>query len=410
MNESLIQSIGLFHSLPAEEADFLAGALQPRQFTSGELLFREGEATDSFAFILEGQVEVVKALGTPGERLLSVLGPGDYLGEMSLFSSDPERSASARARGLTRLATIPFADFESLLHRRPALAFGLLREMSERMRSAEEATIRELLEKNRQLTEAYVELQAAQAQLVEKEMLERELRLARAIQESILPRQLPELEGWELEARWLPAREVSGDYYDALPLRGGNLALLVADVTGKGVPAALVMANTRSILRAAANDECQPGALLARVNNLLVPDMPPNMFVTCLFARLEPSTGRLRFANAGHPLPYLHTSKTAEELHATGWPLGLLPGIEYEEKEAFLEPGTGLFLYSDGCTEAHDAEGEMFGGQRLGQLLAAIPASQDPIPALLGRLATFTHSQSEQEDDITLLSIRRIPE
>jgi serine phosphatase RsbU (regulator of sigma subunit) len=407
MKEALLERIELFRSLPAEEARDLAKALRVFQLAPGELLFREDDPADHFVFILEGQVEIVKALDTPGERLLSVLGEGDFLGEMSLFSSSRERSTSARARGAVRLAEVHFADFEALLSRQPALAFNLLRELSERMRRSENDTIRDLLEKNRQLSEAYAQLQAAQAQLVEKEKMEHELHLARAIQEGILPKELPRVDGWKLAARWLPARDVSGDYYDALPLANGSLALLVADVTGKGVPAALVMATTRSILRAAAQGDPQPGTLLARVNDLLCPDMPPNMFVTCLFARLDPSSGRLRFANAGHPLPYLHASGAAHTLLATGMPLGLMPEMAYEERETILEPGTGLLLYSDGCTEAHDPQGEMFGGQRLGQLLAGVPAGRDPIPPLLERLTAFTGAAAEQEDDITLLSLWR---
>jgi serine phosphatase RsbU (regulator of sigma subunit) len=407
MNQDLVRSVRLFRSLPPEEIGYLTQVLRARQCSPGELLFREGDSADHFSIILEGQVEIIKGLKTPGERLLAVLGEGDYLGEMSLFTPSQERSASARARSQLRLAEIPYSQFEDLLSRQPALAFNFLREMSERIRNSENAIIRDLEERNRQLTQVYQELKVAQAQLVEKVKLEHELQVARRIQESILPRELPSPPGWQLACRWQPAQAVSGDYYDCLAFPDGSLGLLIADVSGKGVPAALVMATTRSILRAALHGDSQPGPLLARVNDLLYPDIPPNMFVTCFYALLESSTGRLRFANAGHPLPYLHASGATSELRATGMPLGLMPGMDYEEKEALFEPGASLLLYSDGCTEAHNPQGEMFGLERLRQFLAAHSAELDPIPFLLERLAAFTGPAWEQEDDITLISLRR---
>jgi serine phosphatase RsbU (regulator of sigma subunit) len=407
MNEDLIRSIGLFRSLPPEEISFLAQGLQARQCSPGELLFREGDSAEHFSIVLEGQVEIIKALGTPDERLLALVGEGSYLGEMSLFTPSRQRSASARARTSLRLAEITCSEFEGLLSRQPALALSFLREMSGRIRSSENATIRDLQEKNRQLVQAYQELQAAQAQLVEKERLEHELRVARSIQESILPKELPRLDGWEMAAQWLPARAVSGDYYDAFLFPDGNLALVVADVSGKGVPAALVMATARSILRAASQGDPQPGPLLARVNDLLCPDIPPNMFVTCLYVLLEPSSGRLRFANAGHPLPFLNASGRTSELRATGMPLGLLPGMPYEEKESLLEPGSMLLLYSDGLVEAHNAAGEMFGTPRLRELLVGRAEGMELIPYLLGKLAEHTGPAWEQEDDITLLTLAR---
>jgi serine phosphatase RsbU (regulator of sigma subunit) len=173
------------------------------------------------------------------------------------------------------------------------------------------------------------------------------------------------------------------------------------------VPAALVMATARSILRAASQGDPQPGPLLARVNDLLCPDTPPNMFVTCLYVLLEPSSGRLRFANAGHPLPFLNASGRTSELRATGMPLGLLPGMPYEEKESLLEPGSMLLLYSDGLVEAHNAAGEMFGTPRLRELLVGRAEGMELIPYLLGQLAEHTGPTWEQEDDITLLTLAR---
>ena len=203
----------------------------------------------------------------------------------------------------------------------------------------------------------------------ERERISHELEVARLIQQNFLPRELPDLPGWQVSAHYRPAREVGGDFYDLIELEDGLVGLVVGDVTDKGVPAAMVMAATRSVLRAASQRVASPAAVLELANDLLCPDMPPKMFVTCLFAVLEPSSGVLRYANAGHNLPCVRTATGAVELRATGMPLGLMPEMTYDEKEAVLEPGESLLLYSDGLVEAHDPGGDMFGFPRLRELM-----------------------------------------
>ena len=193
-----------------------------------------------------------------------------------------------------------------------------------------------------------------------------ELEVARLIQQNFLPKELPDLPGWQVAAYYRPARAVGGDFYDFIELPEGKVGLVVGDVTDKGVPAAMVMAATRSVLRASAQRIVAPGEVLETVNDLLCPDIPPKMFVTCLYGVLDPETGLLRFANAGHNLPFARTPSGPLELRATGMPLGLMPGMTYEEREAVLTPGESILLYSDGVTEAHNPGREMFGGKRLG--------------------------------------------
>ena len=193
---------------------------------------------------------------------------------------------------------------------------------------------------------------------IERERVEQELRVARSIQQASLPKEVPELEGWEIYPLYRPAREVGGDFYDFFELEDGRLGIVVGDATGKGVPAALVMASARSMLRAVAQASDSPGDVLRRVNDPLATDIPPNMFVTCFYAILDPKSGSLTYANAGHDLPYLHRhSGAAEELRARGMPLGLMPGMGYEEKQTILEAGEAALLYSDGLVEAHDPKG-----------------------------------------------------
>jgi len=163
-----------------------------------------------------------------------------------------------------------------------------------------------------------------QAAALERERVENELRVARLIQQTLLPKELPELAGWQLTAYYQSAREVGGDFYDFLYFEDGRLGLVIGDVTDKGVPAALVMATTRSVLRAIAQQLISPGQVLERVNETLYPDIPARMFVTCLYAVLDPQTGLLQYANAGHDLPYRRSKAGVSELRATGMPSGRL--------------------------------------------------------------------------------------
>src|SRR5579859_3768718 len=240
-----------------------------------------------------------------------------------------------------------------------------------------------------------------------RERLEQELRVARLIQQTLLPKELPSLSGYGLARYYQPARAVGGDFYDFIQLANGQMALVVGDVTDKGVPAALVMATTRAILRGAAVQHDSPGQVLEQANDLLVPDIPRNMFVTCLYAVLDPLSGRLRYANAGHDLPYRRHGDGAVELRATGMPLGLLPGMQYEENETVVEPGDTVLFYSDGIVEAHNPQRDMFSFGRLQSLVAGHAGGAPLIDFLLAELARFTGAGWEQEDDVTMVTLQR---
>src|SRR3954447_11020252 len=248
-----------------------------------------------------------------------------------------------------------------------------------------------------------------QAEAAMRQRFEQELEVAKLIQQNFLPKELPELSGWQVAAYYRPAREVGGDFYDVIPLPEGKVGFVVGDVTDKGVPAALVMAATRSVLRASAQRLVNPGETLERVNEHLCPDMPEKMFVTCLYGVLDPATGHLRFANAGHDLPYVKTADGVVELRARGMPLGLMPGMPYEEKEAALQPGDSVLLHSDGVVEAHDPERDMFGFPRLKETVAAVAGGQQLIDRVLRDLGDFTGPDAEQEDDITMVTLERSP-
>jgi predicted ester cyclase len=249
--------------------------------------------------------------------------------------------------------------------------------------------------------------QRLEQEIRERERVEQELQVARSIQQASLPKEVPTPEGWKITPYYQPAREVGGDFYDFHLLSEGHLGLVVGDATSKGVPAALVMASVRSMLRAVAQaSDYSPGEVLRRVNDPLVTDIPPNMFVTCFYAILDPKSATLSYANAGHDLPYLQRRGEAEELRARGMPLGLMPGMSYEEKEIELDVGEGVFFYSDGLVEAHDPKGEMFGFPRLRELVAEHAAEEGSLgDFLMEELYFFVGEGWEQEDDITLLTL-----
>jgi predicted ester cyclase len=242
-----------------------------------------------------------------------------------------------------------------------------------------------------------------------RERLEQDLRVAKSIQQASLPKEVPELEGWQVAPYYRSAKEVGGDFYDFHLLSGGRLGLVVGDATGKGVPAALMMSTACGMLQAVSQalDSPSPGEILSRVNETLFARIPPNMFVTCFYCILDPSSARLRYANAGHDLPYVWHGGDAEKLRARGMPLGLMPGMGYKEKEVVLDAGDSAFFYSDGLVEAHDPGGQMFGFPRLRTLIAEHAEDGSLGDFLMEELYSFVGEGWEQEDDITLLTLKR---
>jgi serine phosphatase RsbU (regulator of sigma subunit)/predicted ester cyclase len=254
--------------------------------------------------------------------------------------------------------------------------------------------------------------QRLEQERIERERIEQELRLARSMQQASLPKEVPELEGWQISPYYQPAREVGGDFYDFFELEDGRVGLAVGDATGKGMPAAIAVTASCSMLRAVAQalGSFSPGEVLARVNETLLTRIPPNMFITCFYCILDPKSGRLRYANAGHNLPCCRHQHAATDLNARGMPLGLMPGMSYEENETALVAEEGVLFYTDGLVEAHNRQGEMFGTPRLRSLLNEHPMGGTDLSAtLMEELERFTGEGWEQEDDITLLTLERSP-
>src|SRR6185369_6950135 len=329
MKEQVLKQVALFASLPAREIEYLAATLQSREFDAGVVFIHEDESAEHFFILLEGQTEIIKALGTPNERLLGVGEAGSFIGEMGLINPGSRRTASVRARTRVELLEMTRPEFDALLHREPSLAYKMVRVLSLRLEQAENRTIRDLQEKNLQLTQAYEQLKAAQVQLVEKEKMEREMEVARGIQQSMVPRKLPHLPGFDFGARMTPARAVGGDFFDFIPLSESTLGIVIGDVSGKGVPAALFMALTSNLLRAEARRASSVGDALRHVHQQLLEINDAGMFVSLLYGVLNGTTREFRYGRAGHELPLLYDARG--ELvalpYTDGQPLGAMDAI-----------------------------------------------------------------------------------
>ena len=241
--------------------------------------------------------------------------------------------------------------------------------------------------------------------------LQNELDVASKIQQAILPASFPEGEGFEVYGNMVPARNVGGDFFDVINLENGKLGLAVADVSDKGVPAALFMMSSRTLLKGAAIGMGDPGAVLAEVNKMLNEDNETFMFVTVLYVVFDPKSGAMTYANGGHSNPLLvHTDGTSEELPLTGGiALGVMPGLEYKESSATMAPGETLVLYTDGVSEAMNSAGEEFGVDRLRQIFIDNPptSAREANEAILEAVHHFADGYP-QSDDVTCLVLQRV--
>ena len=245
---------------------------------------------------------------------------------------------------------------------------------------------------------------------VDKGRMERELSMARRVQTGLIPEAIPELAGWEFAASWLPAREVAGDFYDFIPRDGRDLGLVIADVTDKGMGAALFMALTRSMVRASLEGETTAAEAITKANRLICANSTTAMPVTLFYGRVTPSGGELIYVNAGHnpPLLYRSSSLSFEELGRTGLVLGVDASITLDQHSTSLEPGDCLVLYTDGVTDALNAAEQPFGEQRLRSTIeaSASGSAQAIAQGLLQALQEFIGG-ADPFDDITLLVAKR---
>jgi serine phosphatase RsbU (regulator of sigma subunit) len=286
----------------------------------------------------------------------------------------------------------------------------MVRTLSQRLNHSENLTIRDLRRKNRQLMQAYQELEAAQALLIEKERLERELEVARDIQGSILPSQLPQHQGYGFGALMEPMSAVGGDFYDFIPLGGDRLGIAIGDVSDHGVPAALFMAMTVTLLRAEARRASAPSPveILLNVNKQLLTMNQTGIFVTMLYGELDLKNRLFSYVRAGHEIPVVCNAQgdLSELPKGKGQLMGILENPVLDENQMQLSPGCTLFMFTDGVNEAANAEGALFGRNQLCSDLATLrdAPAQDLCNSILQSVESYRDGDPQQ-DDITMVAV-----
>lgn len=254
-----------------------------------------------------------------------------------------------------------------------------------------------------------IEKAVVHREMLEKQRIEQQLRIAKQVQMALLPAVSPVLAGYDIAGTNVPTWEIGGDYFDYLPQPDGRLGLAIADVSGKGVPAALIMATFRAALRAQRVKGIALDAIADRLNRILLDSMDSSRFVTAFYGLLEPRTGAVSFANCGHNPPLLLRAAGTRDLLASGGPaLGMWHGATFVPGEASLLPGDNLVLYTDGVIEIMNTANEMFGVDRLEQAIRCLPraSSRDLLEAVIDATRAFA-GRAGYEDDFTLVIVRR---
>jgi serine phosphatase RsbU (regulator of sigma subunit) len=410
MDKQLLAQVPIFEDLPEDEINYLAENLQVLEVEPDTLLIREGDHGDHFYVIIDGEVEIIKAMGSPEERFISTRGPGEFIGEISLISSKGLRTASVRSKKPTRVWVMTRQDFDDLLHRRPMLAYKMVQVLGMRLTSAHNQAIKDIEEKNIQLQAAYDELKAAQAQIIVKERLEKELQVAYDIQMSILPHELPICPGGEFGARIIPARAVGGDFYDIIQRKSDRYSILIGDVTDKGVPSAIFMARAHALLYAEAYRSPSPSAVLQRVNEHLIELGESRLFITVLYGIFNQNNGQFDYARAGHstPLLGLNNGEVIELPWKLGQPIGIFDKPILDIYSISIPPGGTLLFYTDGITDCRNPQGEMFGTERLKAALKEnLKQSAQSVCDNIVQTLNIFQGSAEQDDDVTLVTVKR---
>lgn len=386
----------------------LRQAAERHSYPAGTVLCRQGEVGDKFFVILDGRVVTTQVWEDGQERILSLLRSGEYFGEMALIDNSP-RMATCTAVTPVTLLEITEADFDRLVEHSPAVAYAILQRVLATMRQMDELAISDLRAKNEELRVAYADLQAAQAELVEKERLERELELAAEMQRSLLPGELPLLPGYRFAAYLQPARLVGGDLYDVIPLDDGeHVAFLLADVSDKGLHAALFMAVAHTLFRREARFSLSPAAVAVAVHRGMLDVASTNdVFVTAFYGVLHCPSGRLTYVRAAQERPLLaRPGEPVRTLPGNGRFLGMLPELTLQEQSVQLRPGDRLLVFSDGAPDAPNEQEEPYGHARLTAAFAT--ASSLPVEQITAHIvadvARWTQTTAAF-DDLTLLAV-----
>ena len=402
-----------FPGLGRTEAEAIERVATRKSYPASAVLCREGDPGEVFYMLVEGQVEIRRRTeGAAEDLVIGTLGPGGSFGEMALITG-ANRAATVITTAPTETLEIHKSDFDRLLHSGRALMQGILEALIEMMRATDEEAIAQLNARNAALEEAYRKLERAQADRVARAALEAQLEVAADAQRSLLPEILPEVPGIEIAARFEPARQVGGDFYDVRTLPDGRVGLVVADVSDKGAPAALFMAVAQTLCRAEQNRGQKPADVARAVHEGLLATSSYEMFVTTLIGVLDPRTRSLRYVRCGHDEPLLvHPDGRTVDLGGKGRFLGMLndPPPSFEPCEVVLAPGDVLLLFSDGVTDMQNPGEELFGRQRLIEVVrgARGEAASEIADRVHGAVREH-RAGAEAFDDFTLVVLRIAP-
>ncbi len=371
-------------SLSAADLALFASDPAKQIVPAGTVLIREGEPGTHMIVLLDGEVAI-----TFDGRPLDYLEAGTMLGEMAMVDDQP-RSASATAATDCCIVPIDRQRFHELVRQSPEFASSVMTIMSLRLRRLVEVESR-------------------------RQRMEEELEIGRRIQLSMLPTECPIVPGWEFAAYYQAAREVGGDLYDFTdsPQVPGKMHVAIADVTGKGVPAALYMAVSRTILRTEALDDHAPAAALERVSRFIRQDVQSPLFLSAFFMTIDTKSGRVCYANGGHNPPYWYhgAEGTFEALSARGIVLGAFEGLPPEEAEFDMLPGDLLVLFTDGVTEARSPTGDFYDEERLEEVIGGNvwQSADELLKAVVDSVTRFVDTVPFA-DDVTIVVLRRLPQ
>jgi len=355
--------------------------MRKESFEIGTVLFRIGDIADKMYFIRKGRIRLIET-GT-------IIQEGDVIGEMGIFSPFRQRTASAVCENELEAYTMEESEVLKFLQQEPDAAFSLI-----------QLSIGRFIENLKREIEA-------------RERIESELRVAAEIQADMLPGKFPpfpERSEFEIFAIMEPAKEVGGDFYDFFFIDPDRLCFVIGDISGKGVPAALFMAITKTIVKSEALRGVDSGDILRRVNTVLCHDNEKCMFATIFCAILNMATGELQFSNGGHNPPIICSANSICEFIDVPKSLviGAIENTRYEKAKLKLNTGDLIFLYTDGVTEAANSSNVLFTADRLKVKLSQLHAQDKGVTAIIGKmreeLIRFT-SGAPQSDDITMLAL-----
>jgi serine phosphatase RsbU (regulator of sigma subunit) len=405
----------LFADLDSATIALIVAQLTEEVWPAGHIVFEEYVPGDTLYIVVDGQVQISRTFQNGEQRVIREMGPGEFFGEMALLEDKP-RSARVSTVTPTTFLAVTRQRFNTLIEQHPAVAINFLKAISAQLRQQyqEQAVLLEekqtlieaLAAKNVALEQALAELRAALVTVAEHERVKRDLDIAREIQRQMLPATFPQTSGLCLHATTVPATWVGGDLYDIVCLDADRVGLLLGDVSGKGIPAALQMARLMGEFRACVSHCADPQSVMQVLNGLLCQrNLRFGSFVTVQYVVLDVRQRHMQFICAGHPPILLrHTDGQIEHLGAApNIPLGVEETFIYHQEERQLMAGDTFLLYSDGTYERQDIQGVQLGLPHLGRLFAAAPSYPEAVVhTIQAALNTFSNAEGAT-DDTTLL-------